>query len=137
MGRAEPLDLCGIVSGLSLLDAYKPQTFSLVAKRATVLVHDLDARQLSLLSNAFARQSHRDPELFISLLQQVPRMLGHSSGRDVAVLLNSLAQISGNTGDYETENPSHGDGMQLAAPLSAIGERLPELLPTMDLLSLV
>eukprot|EP00746_Dinoflagellata_sp_MGD_P054816 gnl/MRDRNA2_/MRDRNA2_239451_c0_seq1.p1 gnl/MRDRNA2_/MRDRNA2_239451_c0~~gnl/MRDRNA2_/MRDRNA2_239451_c0_seq1.p1 ORF type:complete len:429 (+),score=84.89 gnl/MRDRNA2_/MRDRNA2_239451_c0_seq1:79-1287(+) len=145
INRAEPLDLCGIVSGMSLLDIYHRDTFNLTASRAATFVKDMDSRQISLLANAFARQSHQDKELFQSLLDQVPRILDTSSGKDVAVLLNSLAQISGHAEDGTSTvsiasfKQSSNGGMDAAndSLIAALGEKLPTLLPKMDVLSLV
>mmetsp|Transcript_29971 Transcript_29971/g.93808 ORF Transcript_29971/g.93808 Transcript_29971/m.93808 type:complete len:530 (-) Transcript_29971:13-1602(-) len=127
--EAELLDLCGIISSLSQLGAYSKETFALAAKRAAVATPQMDARQISLVANAFVRVGHADRELFERLLHQVPRRLRGCTARDIAVLLNALAQLPGLLPD---ELPA----TSLEPQLEAIALRLPNLLPTADLHSL-
>lgn len=127
--EAELIDLCGIISSLSQLGAYSKETFALSAKRAAEAAPQMDARQISLVANAFVRAGHADRELFERLLLQVPRKLRGCTGRDAAVLLNALAQLPGLLPD---ELPA----ASLEPQLEAIALRMPDLLPTADLHSL-
>lgn len=135
---AELLDFCGILSGLSQLDAYSEETFNLFAKRAAATVPQMDARQLSLVANAFARASHKDQELVQRILVQVPRRLDRFTGRDVAVLLNALSQLTPEAVKGQTKGPSFSQQLppELEEPLQALALRLPEILPSADLHSL-
>lgn len=127
--EAELLDLCGIISSLSQLGAYSKETFALGAKRAAAAAPQMDARQISLVANAFVRVGHADRELFEKLIHQVPRRLRGCTGRDAAVLLNALAQLP-------ELLPNELPAAALEKQLEAIALRLPDLLPTADLHSL-
>lgn len=135
---AELLDFCGILSGLSQLDAYSEETFTLFAKRAAATVPQMDARQLSLVANAFARAGHKDQDLVARILVQVPRRLDRFTGRDVAVLLNALTQLTPDFGRGNRGKASFSQELprELEEPLQAIALRLPEILPSADLHSL-
>lgn len=126
---AELLDLCGIISSLSQLGAYSKETFALGAKRAAAAAPQMDARQISLVANAYVRVGHADRELFEKLLHQVPRRIRSCTGRDAAVLLNAMAQMPELMRD---ELPAEA----LEPQLEAVALRLPDLLPTADLHSL-
>jgi len=95
---AELIDLCGIVSSLSQLKCYREETFDLAVARFKESAAHLDLRQLSLVAYAIVRVGHTDIDLLRSLLEQVPRRLRQQSAsreaaRDVALLLNALAQV--------------------------------------------
>eukprot|EP00929_Paragymnodinium_shiwhaense_P047410 TRINITY_DN24050_c0_g1_i1.p1 TRINITY_DN24050_c0_g1~~TRINITY_DN24050_c0_g1_i1.p1 ORF type:complete len:441 (+),score=106.29 TRINITY_DN24050_c0_g1_i1:318-1640(+) len=135
---SELIDLCGMLSSLSLLGTYSEETYNLMAKRAAESAPLMDARQLSLVANAFSRVNHIDQHLFERLLAQVPRKLGQFEARDVAVLLNALASMSSGARASEAA-VAEGDGTQVpdtTQNLEAIALRLPELLPAADLHSL-
>ncbi|CAE8612281.1 unnamed protein product [Polarella glacialis] len=138
--QADLVDLCGIISSLSQLGAYCEESFNLAARRLGEMANQLDARQLSLLVNAYVRCGHHDAELFEKLLKQVPRRLARCTGKDAAVLLNAMAQLP-------HENSEDIDGEEAPAARSAVGEalrpaleaialRLPDLLPEADLHSM-
>lgn len=148
--HGELIDLVGIVSGLSLLGVYDKETFALIAKRLSESAADVDARQLSLIANAFARVGHVDHALFEELSEQVPRLLGDFEARDAALLLNALAQLLSGSQEVQCEAVA-GAGLGitdsdarttlpqfpgLEKHLNAIALRLPELLPSADLHSL-
>eukprot|EP00928_Gymnodinium_smaydae_P039794 TRINITY_DN2710_c0_g1_i3.p1 TRINITY_DN2710_c0_g1~~TRINITY_DN2710_c0_g1_i3.p1 ORF type:complete len:564 (+),score=135.52 TRINITY_DN2710_c0_g1_i3:86-1777(+) len=140
---AELIDLCGMLSGLSQLGAYREETFALFAKRAAESSSRMDARQLSLVANAFVRVGHRDRELFERLLAQVPRKLKQFDARDVAVLLNALAQLPAASEASATSADASEPDSESAGPLAASEEhlqaialRLPQVLPEADLHSL-
>lgn len=125
---AEPLDLCGIVSSLSQLGTYCEETYGLLASRIIDVAPQLDARQLSLVANAFARVGHADRELFERLLAQVPRKILQFEARDVAVLLNALTSARGLHGKES--------GAATSAHLDAVALRLQDILPKADTHSL-
>lgn len=127
---AELIDLCGIVSGLSQLGTYREETFNLIAKRAMDTAPIMNARQLSLVANAFVRAGHMDDDLFQRLMKFVPKRLeqGQFTAREAAVILNAAAVLQ----DKKIEPPTQ----QLEEQLSAIAMRVPELLPKADLHSL-
>lgn len=126
---AEVIDLCGIISGLSQLGSYCEETYALAARRATATAPQMDARQVSLVANAFVKVGHADAELFRRLLQQVPRRLPKCNGRDVAVLLNAIAQMPGLLAQsLEADS--------LEPHLHKVALHLPALLPKADLHSL-
>jgi len=137
MQSAELLDLCGIVSSLSQLDAYSEETFDLAVERLAKAAPQMDLRQLSLVANAYVRASHADTELLQSLLLQVPRRLARCSGKDVAVLLNALAQIPGPDDPAATAGaglrPRGVAREHVQRALDAVALRLPDVLPSSDL----
>jgi len=126
---AELIDLCGIMSSLSQLDAYSEETYNLMATRAIQAMPRMTAKQLSLVANAFARVKHTDANLFESLLQHVPRQLSAFTSRDISVLLNSLTQLDSG----EREGPLRSD---LEQHLAVISLELPGKLHSADLQTL-
>eukprot|EP00930_Biecheleria_cincta_P047036 TRINITY_DN32538_c0_g1_i1.p1 TRINITY_DN32538_c0_g1~~TRINITY_DN32538_c0_g1_i1.p1 ORF type:complete len:562 (-),score=79.57 TRINITY_DN32538_c0_g1_i1:99-1784(-) len=144
---AELVDLCGMMSSLSQLGAYTEESFGLAANRLCEMSAQLDARQLSLVVNAYVRSGHEDQELFHKLLRQVPRRLARCTAKDAAVMLNAFAQLPGlqpkvqgvqpaNDPDDQPEGPAAETAEALRVALEAVALRLPELLPTADLHSL-
>jgi len=125
---ADVLNLCGMISGLSQLNAYSEETFNLLARRSVESVAQMDAKQISLVANAFARMGHVDYELFRCLLKQVPRRLKQFTCREAAVLLNALAQIV-------KEEEAHRS-VEWQQHLNVVALHIPELLPSADLHSL-
>lgn len=124
---ADLVDMCGIASGLSQLNIYQEATFDLIAERVLEASPVMDAKQISLVANAFVRVGHASDNLLLALVRQVPRRLGQFTAREVAVLLNALSQLPKDAGNL---------GEELREQLEAISVRLPELLPDADLHSL-
>lgn len=139
--NAELLDLCGIISSLSQLNAYCEETFDVAAQRAARSSAYMDAKQLSLVLNAFARVKHKDTGLFRALLRHVPRRLKSFTARDLAVLLNAVAQLPGLAADRGGQpggpDPQGSEErLELDELLEAVALRLPGMLQGADLHSL-
>lgn len=135
VSRAELLDLCGIVSSLSLLGTYSKELYTCMAQQLLVMTSRMDARQISLVANAYAKVRHADPELMERLLAQVPRRAKQFDARDASILLNAFAQLdSGRPGDGILGRGCGSDAT--AQHFEALLLRLPNLLPDASLQSL-
>lgn len=130
---AELIDLCGIISSLSQLDAYSEETFDLAVGRLVKGAPQLDLKQISLVANAYVRSGHPDTELLERLLFQVPRRVQKGAGKDVAVLLNSIAQLPGPEVRAGALRPRGVAKEKVEPAVDAIALRLPEVLLAADL----
>eukprot|EP00434_Breviolum_minutum_P033109 symbB.v1.2.029294.t1/scaffold3126.1/size62979/2 len=136
VSQAEIIDLCGIVSSLSQLESYQEELFLVASKRLQEVAPQLDARQVSLMFNAFVKAGHLDMTLFQRLLKQVPRKISKFTAKDAAILLNALAQVP----DFQikdwADEASNGTITEVKKALEVLALRLPQLLPRADMHSL-
>ncbi|CAK9111733.1 unnamed protein product [Durusdinium trenchii] len=136
VSQAEIIDLCGIVSGLSQLNVYQEELFAMTSQRLREVAPQLDARQVSLMANAFVKAGHLDMELFQRLLKQALRQLSKFTAKDAAVMLNAFSQVP----DFQVKEWDDTfldeNTRELKTTLEALALRLPDLLPKADLHSL-
>lgn len=93
MEKASAMDLSLLSHGLSVCGVYSRKLFDQLSSRLNQ--ETLDCQQLSLVANAFARESHTDAMLLSHLLKQAERqdVVDALNGQSLALFLNALAQL--------------------------------------------